>query len=57
MKIQQKLESEPVCLLCQGDGVGEVAMIATLGCPIDGQVLTTTPGFHTSSIRRIAGLV
>jgi hypothetical protein len=32
-------------------------MIATLGCLIDGQVLTTTPGFHTSSFRPIAGLV
>jgi hypothetical protein len=32
-------------------------MIATLGCLVDGQVLTTTPGFHTSSFRPIAGLV
>jgi hypothetical protein len=34
-----------------------LAMIATLGCLVDGQVLTTTPGFHTSSFRPIAGLV
>jgi hypothetical protein len=35
----------------------KLPMIATLGCLVDGQVLTTTPGFHTSSFRPIAGLV